>query len=230
MAYKKQAHIAFYITAFLSLLVALIFEKRILLFIYPFTFVTIFLMYVSENKRAISVLFSIALVSGMASGILLIEGFGQYVREVSVLVSLFYIIYLRLMYLKNIKMKTTPKIYLRVLLIFLPVLYVYDRVICLIYNELEYGFSYFAVMAIFMLIYIMTAIYYYLRNKNQSNLWMLIAAVNLGIMNIIVTINELYMYERMFTVIAILCSHFMLFFSYKFMLEENTENVSQLLE
>ncbi|WP_298425577.1 hypothetical protein [uncultured Kordia sp.] len=230
MNYRQPAHIAFFITAFISLLVALVFEKIDLLYIYPLTFVAIYWMYLSEKKKPISILFSLAMILGLSSGILLIIGFGQFVREVSILVSLFYLIYLRLMYLKNLKMKTTAKIYFRLLVIFLPVLYIYDRVICLIYNELEYGFTYFAMMAVLMLIYIIAALYYYLRNKSQSNLWMLITAVNLGIMNIIVTINELYMYEKMFTVIAIFCSNFMLFFSLKFMLEDDTDDASHILE
>ena len=84
---------------------------------------------------------------------------------------------------------------------------------------------YFAIMAFLMLGYIIAALYYYLRNKNQSNSWMIIAAVNLGIMNIIITINELYLYDTMFTVIAIFCSHFALYFSFKFMLEDDENSL-----
>ncbi len=174
-------------------------------------------------------LFTLALVFALSSGVYLILGFGEYVIEVSILVSLFYIVYLRLMYLKNEKMKTTVKMYIRLLIIFLPVLYIYDRVIYLVYPEIKVGFVYFAIMVFFMLSYIVAALYYYLRNKNQSNLWMLIAAVNLGIMNIIVTINELYMYERMFTVIAIFCSNLMLFFSLRFMLEDDKNILSDII-
>ncbi|WP_420573125.1 hypothetical protein [Kordia sp.] len=226
MNYTKPTYIAFFATAFISLIVAIFFEKIDLLYVYPLTFVTASIVYLTEKKQTTNILFLIALALALSSGVLLIIGFGQYVPEVSILVSLFYIIYLRLMYLKNKKMKTTFKMYLRLLLIFLPVFYIYDRVICLIYSEIEEVFVYFAVMAIFMLLYIIAALYYYLRNKNQSNLWMLITAANLGIMNIIVSINELYIYERMFTVTAIFCSNFMLFFSLKFMMEDDTNTLS----
>ncbi len=229
MNYRKLTHTAFYAFAFISLLVAIFLEKRDLLYVYPLTFVAIFLMYLSEKKQSISMLFTLALVFALSSGVYLILGFGEYVIEVSILVSLFYIVYLRLMYLKNEKMKTTVKMYIRLLIIFLPVLYIYDRVIYLVYPEIKVGFVYFAIMVFFMLSYIVAALYYYLRNKNQSNLWMLIAAVNLGIMNIIVTINELYMYERMFTVIAIFCSNLMLFFSLRFMLEDDKNILSDII-
>lgn len=229
MNYKKLTHIAFYTFAFISLLVAIFLEKRDLLYVYPLTFVAVFLMYMSEKKQSMSILFVLALLLALSSGVYLILGFGQYVIEVSILVSLFYIVYLRLMYLKNEKMKTTVKMYIRLLIIFLPVLYIYDRVIYLVYPEIKVGFVYFAIMVFFMLSYIVAALYYYLRNKNQSNLWMLITAVNLGIMNIIVTINELYMYERMFTVIAIFCSNLMLFFSLRFMLEDDKNTLSDII-
>lgn len=227
MNYTKPTYLAFFATAFISLLTSIFFEKIDLLYVYPLTFVTIIIIYLTEKKQATSILFIIAILLGLSSGILLIIGFGQYVPEVSILVSLFYLIYMRLMYLKNKRMKTTLKMYFRLLLIFLPVFYIYDRVICMIHSEIEEVFIYFAAMAIFMLLYIMAALYYYLRNKNQSNLWMLIAAVNLGIMNIIVSINELYIYERMFTVTAIFCSNFMLFFSIKFMLEDDKESLPE---
>ncbi|WP_298514762.1 hypothetical protein [uncultured Kordia sp.] len=126
-------------------------------------------------------------------------------------------------------MKTTTKMYIWLIVIFLPVLYIYDRVICLIYPEIEEDFVYFAIMAFLMLGYIMAALYYYLRNKNQSNLWMLITAVNLGIMNIIITINELYVYETMFTVIAVFCSHFVLYFSFKFMIEDEKNTLTDIV-
>ena len=124
------------------------------------------------------------------------------------------------MYAKNEKQKTTMRAYIILLFILLQILYVYDRVMCLVYDEIHEDFIYFAIMVILMLMYIMFALYYYIRNKNQANLWMLIAAANLAVMNIIITINELYMYERMFTVLAVFCSNLMLFFSLKFMLED----------
>ncbi len=229
MKYTKPTYIAFFITAFISLLVALLFEKSDLLFVYPLTFVSIFVVYMTEKKKPTSILFVLALIFGLSSGIYLILGFGEYVKEVSILVSIFYIIYLRLMYLKNEKMKTTTKMYIWLIVIFLPVLYIYDRVICLIYPEIEEDFVYFAIMAFLMLGYIMAALYYYLRNKNQSNLWMLITAVNLGIMNIIITINELYVYETMFTVIAVFCSHFVLYFSFKFMIEDEKNTLTDIV-
>jgi len=226
MNYTKPLHIAFFVSAFLSLLVAIFLEKKDLLYVYPFTFIFIIAMYLTEKKSAANYLFIVALLFALSGGIYLIIGFGQYVPEVSILISLFYSIYIRLMYVKNIKMKSTVRMYFWLFIIFIPVLYICDRVICLIYSEIENSFIYFAIMAILMLIYIIAALYYYLRNKNQSNLWMLITAVNLWIMNIIVTINELYLYERMFTVIAILCSNFFLFFSLKFMLEDDKTDMS----
>ncbi|WP_430413225.1 hypothetical protein [Kordia sp.] len=49
-------------------------------------------------------------------------------------------------------------------------------------------------------------------------------------MNITVTSNELYMYERMFMIIAIFYSNFMLFFSFKFILENDGMSVLDVLE
>ncbi|MCH2196036.1 hypothetical protein [Kordia sp.] len=229
MKYIKSTYLAFFITAFISLLVALFFEKINLLFVYPLTFVSIFVLYMTEKKGPISILYVLVLIFGLSSGVYLIIGFGQYVPEVSILVSIFYLIYLRLMYLKNEKMNTTIKMYLKLLIIFLPILYIYYRVICLIYPEIKEDYVYFAIMVLLMLIYLMAALYYYIRNKNQSNLWMLIVAANLGIMNIIITINELYMYETIFTVIAIFCNHFVLYFSFKFMLEDEKNTLTDIV-
>ena len=85
-------------------------------------------------------------------------------------------------------------------------------------------------MLFFMMSYLITSLYYYLKDKNQSNLWMLIAAVNLGFMNIIIGLNELYVYERIFTVIVVLCSHFIQFFVLKFMLYDETEDNFSLID
>jgi len=121
------------------------------------------------------------------------------------------------------------KTYFYVALISLPVLYIYYNVIQTISSELTEVVIYFSFLMFFMLSYIITALYYYVRDKNQSNLWMLIAAVNLGFMNIIIGLNELYMYETIFTVIVVLCSLFIQFFVLKFMLYDENEETDDLL-
>ncbi|EDP94353.1 hypothetical protein U8527_16255 [Kordia algicida OT-1] len=226
MKYTKPTYLAFFITAFVALIIALFFDKLDLLYIYPFCFITIAIIYIQEKKESLNFLFPLALIVGLAGGVLIIIGLGQCVPEVSVCISLFYLLYIRLMYIKNEKQKTTVRTYIILLFILLPILYVYDRVMCLVYDEIREDFIYFAVMVVLMLTYIMFALYYYIRNKNQANLWMLIAAVNLAIMNIIITINELYVYERMFTVLAVFCSNLMLFFSLKFMLEDEKNTLN----
>lgn len=228
MKYTKLAYLLFFTVAFISLLVALFFEKKDLLFVYPFTFILTGFVYLKEKTTPISITFLSALLFGMCGGVLLILDFKDRIPEISTCISVFYVLYLRLMYLKNEKKKTTIKMYLTLFLFFIPVVYVYDRVFCLVYEEIQNGFIYFTAMAVFMLIYIMVSIYYYLRNKNQSNLWMLITAVNLGILNIIVIINELYVYEHIFTILAIFCSNLMLFFSLKFMLEEDKNELAEI--
>ncbi|MGH1385206.1 hypothetical protein [Kordia sp.] len=220
MKYTKPTYLAFFTTAFISLLVAILFEKICLVYVYPLTFLSIVVIYLKEKKEPTSALFLLALFFGLCGGLLLILGLKNCLPEISICISIFYTFYIRLMYLKNEKKKTTAKIYFRLLFFFIPVVYMYDRVFSLVYEEIRDVFIYFAIMGTCMLVYIMVAIYYYLRNKNQSNLWMLITAVNLGIMNIIITINELYIYETMFTVIVVFCSNFFLFFSLKFMLED----------
>ncbi|AXG70959.1 hypothetical protein KORDIASMS9_03214 [Kordia sp. SMS9] len=229
MKYTQPIYIAFFTIAFISLLVALFFEKQDLLYVYPFTFIAIAIAYVMERKKRISITFLSALFFGLCGGIFLILDFKEAIPMISICISIFYLLYLRLMYLKNERKKAHGKTYVSLLFIFIPVLYIYDRVFCLVYEEIHNGFVYFTVMAVCMLVYIMAAIYYYLRTKNQSNLWMLITAVNLGIMNIIVIINELYVYERIFTVMAIFCSNLMLFFSIKFMLEEDTNVLTEVV-
>ncbi|MBC8756159.1 hypothetical protein H2O64_15895 [Kordia sp. YSTF-M3] len=229
MNYKKPTYITFFTLAFISLLVALLFEKMYQLYIQPLTIIAIFMIYITEKKAPISITYILALIFSLSGAILLILGYKEYIPEASILFSLFYVMYLRLMYLKNKKKKTTVKMYFILVIISLPIVYIYDRVICLIYNEIRGDFIYFTVLVFFIFAYIITAIYYYLRNKNQSNLWMLIAAVNLGIMNIIIMINQLYIYDVMFTVITLFCSYLMYYFSLKFMLEDDENNVSDLI-
>ena len=224
MNHTKTPHIAFFAVAFISLLVALFFEKIYLLFFQPVSIILIFWIYMTEKKEPVNLLYISALVFSFFGGILLLVDFKQFVPEVSVLYSLFYLMFIRLMYAKNEKKKATTRMYLMLLLIFIPIVYVYDRVICLVYKEIREDFAFFTVLALLILSYLLVAIYYYLRNKNQSNLWMLIAATNLGIMNIFIMINELYVYDEMFTIIALFCSYFMYYFSLKFILENDNKN------
>lgn len=217
----KLAHISFFVLAFISLLVAIFFEKRALLYVQPLSVVAIIIIYILEKKEPTNIGYLASLVFSIFGGILLIYDFRSYVPEVSILYSLFYLLYIRLMYAKNEKKKTTLNMYLILITIFIPIVYIYDRVICLIYKEIKEDFAYFTVLILLILSFIVISLYYYLRNKNQSNLWMLIAAFNLGVMNIIIIINELYVYDTMFTVVALFCSHLMYYFSLKFMLEDD---------
>jgi hypothetical protein len=224
MNLTKPTHIAFFIVAFITLLVAMFMEKFYLIYAQPFTVLTILIIYFTEKKDPTSILYILSQIIGLVGGILLILGMRDYLKAVSVLFSLFYIIYLRLMYVRNVMKKTEVKIYIYVFLISLPVLYLYYNVIQTISSELTEVAIYFGFLMFFMLSYIFTSLYYYLKDKTQANLWMLTAAINFGFMNIIIGLNELYMYETAFTVIVVLCSLFIQFFVLKFMLHDKNDD------
>ena len=229
MNLTKPTHIAFIISAVVAMLVAIFMEKFCLIYAQPLTVVTILIIYFTEKKGPTNVLYIIAQVIGLTGGILLILGMRDHLKAVSVLFSLFYVLYLRLMYTRNPTKKTEFRTYFYVTLISLPVLYIYYNVIQTISSELTEVVIYFSFLMFFMLSYIITALYYYIKDKTPANLWMLIAAVNLGFMNIIIGLNELYMYETIFTVIVVLCSLFIQFFVLKFMLSDENEDNNDLL-
>jgi len=124
--------------------------------------------------------------------------------------------------------KAEVKTYLYVIVISIPILYIYYSVINTISSELTEAAIYFGFLMFFMLSYIFTALYYYLKDKNQANLCMVIAAVNLGFMNIIIGLNELYMYETIFTVIVVICSLCIQFFVLQFMLHDKNSDTDLL--
>ena len=221
MTHTKPAYIVFYITSIVLLLTTIFLEKKYLIYIYPFPTLAILGIYVTENKKSLSFLYLLTLGITILGGMLLLLGLRKYVSEVSILFSFYYIFYMRLMYLKNRKQKRQKLLYYRLVLMVLPILYIYDRVMCLVYDEIRDTFIYFSILIIFVLVYIVLAIYYYLQNKNQSNLWMLIMSSNLGFSNIIITLNQLYMSETIFTIIAIFCYPLILYFSLRFMLEDD---------
>jgi RsiW-degrading membrane proteinase PrsW (M82 family) len=200
-------------------------EKANLAYIYPLPVIAIFSMYITEKKQPLSFLYTLSLAIIIIGGILLLLGLREYVSEVSILFSFFYIFFMRLMYLKNRRQKKYRVLYFRLVLIVLPIVYIYDRVMCLVYKEIRDTFVYLSVLIILALVYIILSLYYYSRNKNQANLWMLITSCNLGFMNIIIMINELYVSETIFTVISLFCYSMMLYFSLKFMLEDTNEDV-----
>lgn len=223
MNLAKPTYIVYYITAILSLIVAACFEKFSLIYIYPLSVLALLVTYLTEKKGTANLYYIVSLILAVSGGILLILGLRHYLMEVSIIFSFFYIMLHRLMYDKNkksFKKKTTKRTYFFVILISLPVIYIYDRVIFVVYPEIKQVIIYFTILVLLMLSYIIFALYYYLRDKVQYNLWMLISAMNLGFMNIIIVINELYLYDTMFTVIVVFCSQLMHFFSLMFMLDD----------
>jgi len=229
MKHTKPAYIAFYITTISLLVLAIFLEKSHLVYAYPFPVLSIFWIYLTEKKEPLSFLYVLSLIIIILGGILLLLGLRQFVSEVSILFSFFYIFFMRLMYLKNIKKKKYRVFYFRLILIVLPIVYIYDRVMCLVYEEIRDTFIYFSILIILALAYIILALYYYFQNKNQANLWMLITASNLGFMNIIIMINELYVPETIFTVIAISCYSLMLYFSLRFMIEDDKNTLPDIV-
>lgn len=229
MNLTKPTHIAFLISAVIAMLVAIFFEKFSLVYVQPFTVFTVLIIYFTEKKEPTSFLYALSEVISLAGGVLLILGMRDYLQAVSILFSLYYIIYLRLMYIRNLKKKAKPRVYFYVTLMSLPVLYIYYNVIQTISSELKDVVIYFSFLMFFMLSYIITALFYYLKDKTQSNLWMFMAAINLGFMNIIIGLNELYMYETIFTVIALFCSICVQFSVLKFMLYDENEDNDDLL-
>ncbi|WP_298425574.1 hypothetical protein [uncultured Kordia sp.] len=228
MNLEKPTHIAFLVAGAIALLVAMFMEKFALIYAQPFTVLTILIIYFAEKKEPTSAIYILAQIIGLVGGILLILGLRNYLKAVSVLFSLFYVLYLRLMYVRNLQKKGSAKTYIYVGLISLPILYIYYNVIQTISSELTEAAIYFGFLMFFMLSYVITALYYYIEDKNQSNLWMLIAAMNLGFMNIIIGLNELYMYETIFTVIVVFCSLCIQFFVLKFMLHDKKDDTDLL--
>jgi len=224
MNLTKPTHVVFILASMATILVAIFLEKFSLIYAQPFTVFTILVIYFTEKKEPASFLYLLSQVIGLVGGILLILGMRHYLEAVSILFSLFYIIYLRLMYVRNVMKKTELRTYFYVSLISIPILYIYYKVIQIISSELKDVMIYFSFLMFFMLSYIITALYYYLKNKTSANLWMLIAAINLGFMNIIIGLNELYMYETFFTVIVVFCSICIQFFILKFMLHDSSED------
>jgi hypothetical protein len=229
MKYTKPTYLAFYLSTISMLVLAFFLEKADLVYVYPLPVLAIFSIYLTEKKQSLSFLYTLSLAIIIIGGILLLLGLREYVSEVSILFSFFYIFFMRLMYLKNRRQQKYRVLYFRLILIVLPILYIYDRVMCLVYEEIRDTFIYFSVLIILVLIYIILSLYYYLRNKNQANLWMLITSCNLGFMNIIITINELYVSETIFTVISLFCYSMMLYFSLKFMLEDTKNSLSNIV-
>ena len=225
MNLTKPTHIAFIVAALVALCTAIFFEKFCLIYVQPLTVVTILIIYFTEKKEPTSILYILAQVIGVLGGILLILGMRNYLKTVSILFSLFYVLYLRLMYIRNTKKETPLRTYFYVFLMSLPVLYIYYSALSMISSELKEAAIYFSFLMFFMLSYIITALFFYLQDKTSANLWMLIAAVNLGFMNIIIGLNELYMYETIFTVIIIFCSICIQFFVLKFMLNEDDTDI-----
>jgi hypothetical protein len=228
MNLTKPTHIAFIIASAITILVAIFLEKFYLIYVQPFTVLTILIIYFTEKKEPTSVLYILSQIIGLTGGILLILGMRDYLKAVSVLFSLFYIIYLRLMYVRNEMSKTEVRTYIYLILLSVPILYIYYVLIKTISAELKNVVIYFSCLMFFMLSYIFTALYYYLKDKKSTNLWMLIAAMNLGFMNILIGLNELYMYETIFTVIITFCSVCIQVFVLKFMLNEDKEDVNLL--
>jgi hypothetical protein len=224
----KPTHIAFFIASFVTMLTAMFFEKVSLIYVQPFTVLTILVIYFTEKKQKTSVLYILSQAIGLAGGILLILGMRDHLKAVSILFSLFYIIYLRLMYVRNEMTKPEVRTYLYVIIFSVPILYIYYVLIKTISAELKEVVIYFSFLMFFMLSYIITALYYYLKDKKPTNLWMLIAAMNLGFMNILIGLNELYMYETAFTVVVTFCSLVIQVFVLKFMLHDDTDD--ELLE
>lgn len=224
MNFTKPTHIAFLIASAITMVVAMFFEKFYLIYVQPFTVLTILVIYFTEKKEPASLLYLLSQVIGLAGGILLILGMRDHLKAVSILFSFFYIIYLRLMYVRNEMSRPELRTYLYVALFSIPVLYIYYAVIKTVSSELKDVVIYFSCLMFFMLSYIITALYYYLKDKKPTNLWMLIAAMNLGFMNILIGLNELYLYETIFTVIVTFCSVCIQVFVLKFMLHDENDD------
>lgn len=221
MSYIKRAYLSFYLTTICLLVAAFFVQKPNLVYIYPLPIFSILTIYTIKKKKSLSVLYIMSLAIMILGGILLLLGLKDYVIEVSILFSFFYIFLIRLMYVKNRTQKKYHVLYFRLILMVLPIIYIYDRVMCIIHDEISDTFIYFSVLIVLVLLYIILSLYYYLRNKSQTNLWMLIVCCNLGFMNIIIMLNELYVGETIFTVISLFCYSCILYFSLKFMLEDD---------
>ncbi|KAB8153692.1 hypothetical protein EZY14_010730 [Kordia sp. TARA_039_SRF] len=231
MRYNAILYPVFFVVALCLLVTAFFVEKSDLVYLYPLPVLIILGIYLLEEKKELlSFLYILSLVIIIFGGIFLLLGLREYVSEVSILFSFFYIFLMRLMYVKNRKQEKQKIVYYRLVLIVLPVIYIYDSVMRLIYDEIKNTIIYFSVLIVLILAYIILALYYYMRNKHQINLWMLIMACNLGLMNIIIMLNELYVSEKILTVTALFCYCMMLYFSLKFMLEDDENVVSNIVD
>jgi hypothetical protein len=229
MNYKKPIYLVYYIVAILAILCAIFLPRAYLLYIKPYTLLGIALIYIVEHKTPISFLFLLSLCLAFIGEILIIKDFIKYFGIINILFAAYYLANTVLIYIRNRRKNTYKRLYLYATLISVLWIYVSISVIEIIYEAVINNIIELGILVLGLLIFILVALCNYLNTRNFPNLWVFIAVINLMLGNILIGLNELYMYHRMCTVIIILCQVVAQFFLLLFMLDKR-EEVIQIIE
>ncbi|WP_054850997.1 hypothetical protein [Olleya sp. ITB9] len=201
--------ILFVIALSIAVGMSVIMEKSQLLYICPVVIVTIFLKYISVVKKNTDPLFLLALAALFCINFLTFYSFHDYFGEISLLTSLYLILYTFSLkkYLIQSKLKSLLSIS-SVIGGFL-VAYISYSVIELLLDKIPNNSQiYMFICAICVLIYTVTFAIVYL-NNNYKNGTILLTSGLFSLFQIgLSPINEYLFYNQTFTVMIIIC-HFM---------------------
>lgn len=228
MNVTRPLYHVYYILSLVALIVAFFFDRSDLIYIKPFTLVALLLLYLSYSGEKKSELYIVTILLSIVGEVLIIIDFIHYHKCILIMYAVYYVIIMYLIYKKNEKRSSHRNAFTYALLFALPLLYSFYIVLNILLKEVQEQFIHMIVFSVVLFIYVMVSIYYYFKEKSRSNLWMYIASFNFVVVNILIGINELYIYDRMLTVIIIFSSLVAEFFLTLFMLDHQKEELKIL--
>jgi len=219
MQVTKPLYYVYYILSLVALIVAFFFERNDLIYIKPFTVVALLLLYLAYSGKEKSLWYVLTLLLSIVGEVFVIIDFIYYHKSILIMYAVYFIIIMYLIYKKNEGNNSPRNAFLYAFLFSLPLLFSFYSVLSVLLEEVEEQLIHMLVFSVVLFVYVLFSIYYYFKQKSRSNLWMYIASFNFVVVNILIGINELYIYDRMLTVLIVFCGLIAQFFMTLFMLD-----------
>ncbi len=224
LAFFKQNtlfDVLFYISFFASVAVGISSNKRDLIYVVPFVFISILLKYISFVKEKVNLFFVFSIFFGLISNVLSFYNFIDYYFWIVLATSVYLILFTLIIksYSNKVNLKSIRSI--SVLLGIFIFSYTIFAVLELIFDFIPKNMLFITLLCVLcLIIYTLTFAMIYIKDKYNNAIILLTSGIFTFFQVCLSSINELFLYNKTFTVLIVICN-VMSFYLFMVFISEN---------
>ncbi len=231
MKQKNITYLFFYISFFVVILVAAFFDKSWLVYFKPLIPISLIVLYIGSVKN-INFVFPLCMLALIGANIFVSMDFVEYYNFIAFFISIHYLLcaLLSRKFISEHDIRFSKLTSLPILISIVLIVYLTFAIAELALPRIRDSIALVAIVLTTMVLFVVISFFVYLANRYEKVIFLFIAACCALFVNGLLGINELYYYNRVFTVLINIAEAMGVYFFTRFFIETKPINNKFLKE